>query len=278
MDVRHRYLHANARLYAVGALALLAAAAPAAYAQVSVEVAPLRVELKAKPSGATTQAITVSNTGKEPLRVRATLSNWYLSMDGSPQFSDEGGTKYSASDWVRIAPPEQVVDAGKDGIVRFTVAIPANAEPAGYHTSVLFEFAPASSDVAARGRSVMVRSRVSTVIYVTVGDPPSAVELTDLKTRRTPNQPDQIVAVLKNTGHSNVRTRGTLALYDKAGGKVSEGPVPEVPVLPESEREVAITAFDPKKTPLPSGDYRVEIKIDVGMPALIVGETTLKVM
>ena len=29
--------------------------------------------------------------------------------------------------------------------------------------------------------------------------------------------------------------------------------------------------------PLPAGEYRVEVRIDVGMPALIVGETTLKV-
>jgi hypothetical protein len=53
--------------------------------------------------------------------------------------------------------------------------------------------------------------------------------------------------------------------------------VPDVPVLPESEREVAITALDPDKPAPPAGEYRVEVKIDVGMPAVIVGETTLKV-
>jgi hypothetical protein len=49
-----------------------------------------------------------------------------------------------------------------------------------------------------------------------------------------------------------------------------------VPVLPESEREVAIVAFEAEK-PLPPGEYRVEVRFDVGMPAVIVGETTLKV-
>jgi hypothetical protein len=48
-------------------------------------------------------------------------------------------------------------------------------------------------------------------------------------------------------------------------------------VLPESEREVATPAINPDKSALPAGDYRVELKIDVGMAAVIVGETTFRV-
>ena len=84
--------------------------------------------------------------------------------------------------------------------------------------------------------------------------------------------------MLKNTGQRSVRTRGTLTIFDKTGAKVGEMVVPDVPVLPESEREVAIKTADPEKGPkLPPGEYRVEVRIDVGMPAVIVGETTLKV-
>ena len=44
------------------------------------------------------------------------------------------------------------------------------------------------------------------------------------------------------------------------------------------ERDVAIVALDPDKgPPLAPGEYRVEVRLDVGLPALIVGETTLKV-
>ena len=93
----------------------------------------------------------------------------------------------------------------------------------------------------------------------------------------TPDQPAQIIAVLKNTSRRTVRTKGTLTVYDQSGAAVSQSIVPDVPVLPESEREVAIPAINPDKPSLPAGDYRVEVKIDVGLPALIVGETTLKV-
>ena len=113
---------------------------------------------------------------------------------------------------------------------------------------------------------------------MTVGTPATAVELTDLKSRFPPREPAQIVAVLKNTGRGTVRTRGTLTIYDASGARVSQTDVPDVPLLPESERELAISTMAPNSTSsLPPGEYRVEVKIDVGMPALIVGETTLKV-
>lgn len=279
MDLQRRHLHANAHLHALGTLtaALAVLAAVPAAAQTSVEVTPLRLELKAAPGGATTQSITVSNTGKEPVRVRATISDWHLSLDGSPQFVDATDPKYSASAWMRVAPPEIVVDAGKEATVRFTMTVPAVVSPAGYRTSVLFEFSPATASPIPKPREVVFRSRIATLIYANVGEAPAAVELTDLRTRVRPDQPTQIIAMMKNTGARTVRTRGTLTLYDKTNAVIGQTVVPDVPLLPESEREVAIPAFNPDKPKPPPGEYRVEIKIDVGLPALIVGETTLKV-
>ena len=256
-------------------MVLLVGVVPAA-AQISVEVSPLRVELQAGPGSTSTQAVTLNNGGTEPVRIRARVTDWDLSRDGAPQFegAKENGP-FSATAWVRVAPPEQVIDPGKEGTVRFTLTVPADAMPSGYRTGILFEFLPASADLIARKREVQFRSRVATLIYVNVGEPPASVELNDLRTRSSPQQ-TQIVAVLANTGKRNVRTRGTMTVFAADGTQVAQVPVPDVPVLPESEREVAIVAFEAAK-PLPPGDYRVEVRFDVGMAALIVGETTLKV-
>jgi hypothetical protein len=257
---------------------LLAAAPAPAAAQASVEVSPLRVELSSAPGGSTTQAVTIANTGTQPVRVRARLADWHLSMDGSPQFTAAEDPRHSATPWTHMVPPEQVIDVGKSGTVRFNLAVPADAAPAGYRTSILFEFGPASGDPVARGHDVIVRSRIATLIYVNVGEPPAAVEITDLKSRFLPNQPPRIVAVLKNSGERSVRTRGTLTVFDKTGAKVGEMPVPDAPVLPDSERELAIDVWNAERGPaLPPGEYRVEVRIDVGMPAVLVGETTLTV-
>ena len=287
MELHGRPLHANDRLHAhraltrlvrplTGCLLILAVWSSPAQAQLSVEVSPLRVELQTTPGGTTTQAVTLDNSGKEAVRVRARVTDWDLSRDGTPQFEGvaENGP-FSAANWLRLAPPEIVIDPGKSGIVRFNMTVPAEVAPAGYRAGILFEFLPATGDPVARAREVQFRSRIATLIYINIGQPPVNVELTDMSIRRRPEE-TQVIAVLKNTSKRSIRTKGTVTIFDASGKPTREGMVPDVPVLPESEREVPITAFDASK-PLPAGEYRVEVKIDAGMPALIVGETTFKV-
>lgn len=284
MDLQHGHIYTNDPVYAqraliVAALGALLIHAPSASAQISVEVSPLRVELTAGPGSTTTQAITVANAGTEAVRVRAIATDWDLSRDGAPQFEGaiEGGP-YSATSWIRVAPPEQVIDPGKEATVRFSLTVPATIQPGGYRTGVLFEFGPATVNPVGRGRQVMFKSRIATLIYVNVGQPTMVAELTDL-TVRTVGKQTQVVATVKNSSRRYVRTRGNLILMDQNGRSVREFPVPDVPLLPESEREVSITVIDSEKpVPIEPGDYKVEVRMDVGLPALLVGETTLKVL
>ena len=253
-------------------------AAPAA-AQVSVEVSPLRVELQTTSGGTTTQPITITNFGNAPIRVRAAITDWDLSRDGTPQFEGvEAGGRHSASEWVRLAPPEQVIEPARSATVRFSITVPTEVAPAGYRTSVLFQFDPVSADPAGRSREVTFKSRVATLIYIHIGTPPVKAELTDLEIRNA-NGGVQIVAVLRNTGRRSVRTRGSLVLHDESGALAREVPVPDVPLLPESERELAIPVMGGEGAgpPLTPGTYRVEVRLDLGLPALLVGETVLKV-
>ena len=280
MDIYRRHVHADHRFHAgralIGATIVVAVAWAPALAQVSVEVSPLRVELQAAPGATTTQAITVTNAGTEPIRVRAVVVDWDLSRDGAPQFEGvpEGG-RYSARAWVRIAPPEQVIQPAQDATVRFSLSVPQEVDPAGYRTGVLFEFGPATGDPVARAREMQFKSRIATLIYVNVGQPPAALELTDLSQRDVGGEP-RVIAVLKNPSRRTIRTKGTLVVYDKSGTAVRDVPVPDAPVLPESERELAIPLATGEQAALPPGEYRVEVKIDAGLAAVIVGETTIK--
>lgn len=282
MDLQHRHVHADRPVHAerpliVALAALTLWAAPAA-AQISVEVSPLRVELTAGAGSTTTQGITLNNAGKDAVRVRATLTDWDLARDGAPQF--EGAVEngpFSATSWLRIAPPEQIIEAGKTALVRFSMTVPAGIQPGGYRTGVLFEFGPATGDPVARAREVMIKSRIATLIYINIGEPGMVAELTDLRTRSAGPQL-QAVATVRNTSRRSVRTKGSLLVYDGSGRMVREVPVPDVPLLPESEREVSMNVGDPEKdAALGAGEYRLELRMDVGLPALLVGETSLKV-
>jgi P pilus assembly chaperone PapD len=246
-------------------------------AQVSVEVSPLRVELQPGPGSTTTQPVTLTNYGKEAVRVRATLSDWDLTRDGTPQFEGaEVGGKYSATSWVRLAPPEQVIEPGASATVRFSAALPEGVEPGGYRTGILFEFESANGSSLSSKRALAFKSRIATLIYVNAGAPPVATELVDVQVRKGNDSVD-IVAVIKNSGRRTVRTKGTLVLFDESGAVAREAAVPDVPLLPESEREVSVTLTGPATTPLPAGLYRAELKLDLGLAAIIVGETQVPI-
>ena len=261
---------------ALFAIAASVGVSPAA-AQVSVEVSPLRVELQAGPGSSTTQPITLTNYGKEAVRVRARLTDWDLTRDGTPQFEGaEVAGPYSATAWLRVAPPEQVLEPGASATVRFNATVPGSVEPGGYRTGILFEFEAASSAPIASRRELAFKSRIATLIYINAGAPPVITELLDVKVRPT-NEGIDVVATVKNSGRRTVRTKGTLVLFDAAGAVARETAVPDVPVLPESEREVAVPVAIAPATPLAPGSYRAELKLDLGLAAIIVGETPVTI-
>jgi P pilus assembly chaperone PapD len=261
---------------ALPALLLFVGVAQTAAAQVSVEVSPLRVELQAGPGSATTQPVTLTNYGKETVRVRARLTDWDLTRDGTPQFEGaEIGGRYSATSWVRLAPPEQTIEPGASAIVRFSVNLPEGVESGGYRTGILFEFEP-ETPVAAPKRELAFKSRIATLIYINSGTTAVAAELVDVRVRPADSGVD-IVATLKNSGRRTVRTKGTLQLFDASGTVAREATVPDVPLLPESEREVTVPVAIAAATPLAPGLYRAELKLDLGLAAIIVGETPLRI-
>jgi hypothetical protein len=170
-----------------------------------------------------------------------------------------------------------VIEPGRQSIVRFTTTAPPEVTDGGYRAGILFEFGPATGDPVAQRRSVQFRSRVVTLIYISIGKVAPAIELTDLAGRIAAGQPPSVVATLKNTGRANVRTKGTATLRDAGGNVVTNVDVPNVPLLPMAERDVTIQLTKDGQPSPAAGEYTVEVKIDVGMPALIVGETTLKI-
>ncbi len=284
MDVQRRHVHADHHVHHQLAVALLLAALTAvpgvARGQVSVEVAPPRVDLRTANGGTPqTQAITLTNKDKNAVRIRARVDDWYLSKDGTPQFVlADGKTAYSAAAWTRVNPSEQVAQPGETVTVRFTTTTPQGTAPGGYHAAIMFEFEPPGGDATGRGRSVMFKGRVATVVYVTVGSLKPAVELVDVREVDASSVgPRVVAATLKNTGRVHVRTKGQMVIYGEAGNVVRRIALPDVPVLPESERDVIVQMGESGQESLPPGQYRVEFRIDVGLPEVLVGETTVTI-
>jgi P pilus assembly chaperone PapD len=275
----HR-LHARFRGLSV-APALLAAllglpGISAAQNGLSIEVAPLRVELKMAPRATHTQPITLRNDSKAPVHARARIDEYWLSQDGTPQFKlATPGEPLSAVAWVRANPSDFTINPGDTATIRVTTVVPADTREGNYRCAVMFEFDPPGLDPRAARKDMQFRGRVATLVYATIGAPKTAVDIDDLQVRLVPNAAPAVVVMLSNTGRGYVRTKGTMVITAPDGRIVREVQVPNAPVLPESKRELAIPTAGPQDTPLEPGRYKVEVRIDVGQAALLVAETQI---
>lgn len=251
-------------------------AAAAAQGSLSVEVSPLRVELKMAAKATHTQPVTLRNDSKAAVHARARVDEYWLSQDGTPQFKlATPGEPFSAASWVRANPSDFNIEAGKAVTVRVTTTVPADAREGSYRCAVMFEFDPPGADTRAARKDMQFRGRVATLVYATVGSPRTAIELDDLQVRPLPNAAPNVIVKLSNTGRGYVRTKGTMVITAADGRVVRELQVPNVPVLPESTRELAISTGGPQDAPLEPGLYKIEVRIDVGQAALLVAETQI---
>lgn len=244
----------------------------------AVEVTPLRVELKMAAKATHTQVITLRNDGKEPMVVRARVDEYWLSDDGTPQFKfAAANTPFSAAAWVRLNPSTVTIAPGQTASVRATTTVPADALDGAYRCAVMFEFDPPGLDLKSARKDMQFRGRVATIVYATVGAPKTAIDLVDLQVQAARGGAHEVIATLTNTGRGYARTKGTIVIAAAGGAVIRQLPLPGVPVLPESRRQFRVSTSGPGQSPLEPGHYTVEVRIDVGQAALIVGETSFEV-
>jgi len=240
-------------------------------ADVSISVTPIRVEHRAIQGERGTDMISVANEGAAPTRLKVLIEDWILSKDGTPIFMKAGAHPYSCVEWIKINPVDFRIGSGQTKEVRYTITVPQGIPDGGYRTAIIFETAP-DGIPGEKNRNVQVKGRIVTIVYVVVGNPAPAGHAYGLKPAFRKDGVDFFIS-LKNTGKVHFRTKGTLTVKDSNGQKVAEIGMPDVPILPESEREIKISS----EKPLPKGSYSALAVIDIGSRDLIGAETTFSV-
>ena len=240
-------------------------------ADVSISVTPIRVEHRVIQGEKGTDMISVANEGAAPTRLKVSIEDWTLSKEGTPIFMKAGGNPFSCLDWIKINPVDFRIGSGQTRQVRYTITVPQGIPDGGYRTAIIFETVP-DGVPGEKNRSVQVRGRIVTIVYVVVGNPAPAGHVDGLKTSFRKDGVDFSLA-LQNTGKVHFRTKGTLSVKDSNGQKVIEIGMPDVPVLPESEREIKISS----EKSLPKGSYSALAVIDIGSKDLIGAETTFSI-
>ena len=225
----------------------------------SVEATPLRVEI----AGRAGQQPYAVDYGDEPghgasARPKRRSPTGTSRSDGAPQFGSAGcdpRLRRRRLGPVRTAGVRaRTGQAGHRSLHRHGAG--RRRSPAAIAPVCCSSSFRGSCGEAEKARQIIFRSRIATLIYVHVGQPAPAVELTNLqirgdggrghadRRRAEEHQPP----FRPHEGHARVLRR-----HRRSPSRSL--PVPDVPVLPESEREVAIIATDAKQ-PLVSGDLQ----------------------
>jgi len=219
-----------------------------AYADLSIDVSPLRLHVHARPGDEYTDAVRVVNSGKEPVRLRAYVEDWYLDEIGTPIFRPAGTLDGTASLWVEAAPADLLIRPGETEFVRYTIRIPENVPEGGYHGSLLLESLPLNR-AEQQTRMMFIQGRIACMLYVTVGDPTRSAAITALvPTER--NGKHLVRLQVENTGEDFIRLAGNLDCLqaDEALGEPLI--LPDVPVLPGARRWIEVE--------IPADQYRAE--------------------
>lgn len=231
-------------------------------AGISISVSPIRVEHTVKHGEGGTDAISVTNYGTTPVRLKVSVQDWYLTRDGTPVFINDEGSPYSCSEWIKINPYDFRINPNQTKEVRYTVTVPEGIEDGGYRSAVTFTTVP---DIKAgeQSRAVYLKGRIAVILYELVGKPIPQGYAKSLKADTRKDGVDFILT-LKNAGKVHFRTKGSITIKDSNGDKAFKVELPDVPVLPGSERDIKVSY----NKAVPKGSYMADAVVDIGIKEL----------
>jgi hypothetical protein len=243
----------------LGALGLAAAA--------DIGITPPRQALTVTAGGTATTTVQVISTTAVPQQVSSETADWTMSLAGELTYLPPGTLAFSAASWIALDTDSFEFDASGSREVRLEINVPPDAEGT-HHAMVFFTVVPPPTE--APGVGVTTTTRVGLTVYVTVaGTERGGSELVDLY------QPDPatLAAAVVNTGNTVMRLGGAIEVRNEDGAVVARLPVPDVPVLRESEREIR---FD-LPADLEPGFYVVLALIEDDRGGLLAGELPIEI-
>jgi hypothetical protein len=251
---------------AATALYMIGAAYPAP-ADLSLDVAPAKLEVQAVPGTTQTIPITVRNSGDAPMHIQASVVGFTLTPGGDYVFSKPGAGRYTASGWADLNPREFDIPGNSFQLVRKTVNVPQGIT-GEYSAIAFFQTRP----LRHTGGGITFSERVASKIYLYSGN---SVRIDggidDIAAKQT-DSGERLLVDFRNMGNAHVYLNGDIQIR-KGTETVQQIPL-EKQVLVERGGRRVIEAFTQK---LPPGKYTALALIDFGGPNLAGGQTSFVV-
>ena len=216
-------------------------------------VAPM-VTIATAKSGQAKGSINVTNSGKEPLRMRIYAEDF--TYDRKQGFTSTGNHAKSAVPYLQFSPRELVIPPGVTRNVRVgTTLLPSL--PDGEYRAVLFVEDLKEQDVKANsGNAVIIKTRVASVFYVSKGATSADLQVNTVVWDNTAKKLNIVLSNKgKKTDYPNINWQ-----INKDGKQIAKDRILGVLVQSENEREVALQVGD-KNLSLPSGNYTLSGEI-----------------
>ncbi|HEY3670643.1 MAG TPA: hypothetical protein VGN51_06905 [Acidimicrobiia bacterium] len=208
------------------------AAAPPA-TDFSLSISPTRLVIGPDDAG-TMQQMKVINGSSSPEHVTVQKRNFVGQADGTLKFQPTA--RYSASDWLTVAPSDFVLAPGTTQIVTVGIAVPAAPEPGDHQVALVF-LVPAGETEA----NIKINRGIGSPVFVTVKGPvDDSTSLDHLAAPGFSSGGDvAITASMHNTGTVHRDFRGATPL--RVTGPGTAAPFPDFTVMRGSSRDVTTT-------------------------------------
>ncbi len=230
------------------------------------QVSPARHEITLGPGQSQTFAIRVereAGDSKEAVRFTATPRDWDLTRGGETVEAAAGTLAESATNWITFTPAVFPLKAGEYAWIRVTVSVPKETAAGVYRGALFFEEHSAVPQASETTRRMVLRYRLSTLIYVIVPKVEKKLDVHNLQVTGSAEEGLNFTAVLENSGSVHLRPQHWIEVTDSAGKVlVKFDPAPTMVVLPRHQLEVALRV--PKERMQPASSYTVKYFVDAG--------------
>ncbi len=207
-------------------------------------ISPLTFELVADPRDTTVNELKVFNPTQNTFSVKMEVEDFTpVGEEGQVVVEATGTETYSLKHWVTFEPQSFTVEPGEKQFVRFTIAVPENAEPGGHYGSVL------ASTVGTTGEGTTgagVGYKVGSLVLLTVSGVLKESLAVEFDTADFHEKgPIPFDVRLANNGTVHVRPLGFAQITNIFGKKVEDVPFPQKSVIPGAKRTLQF-AWDAK--------------------------------
>jgi hypothetical protein len=219
----------------------------------------MRVEVRLTPGAVYTGSLRLINEGAA-VRARTSLLDFHLDAEQTPQFEAQipAEAAYSCRQWLTVNPMEAELAADSEAIVRYTIRVPADAQPRSYYCAAGFLSMPPAA--AVRGLGLQTAVRVVAAFYVIVGSPAVQGQLSEISLEHVPGSKDlRAVMVLENSGKMFFRANGSLTVLDPNGQVLETYEVTPLPILPERKQRLLFPLKIAEGQPC-----KIQVRVDLG--------------